>query len=101
MFHKLKNVASLPGFRLSVQFCEGVTKVYDLTPLFGKLPAFKRFFEGNPVEFVCVSVGAGGYGVVWNDDLDLSCEELWANGTPVETRFDGRARLGTAKEAGR
>jgi len=30
----------------------------------------------------CVSM-AGGYGVSWNDDLELSEHELRANGTPV------------------
>ena len=97
MFHKIKNVAPLPSFRLSVQFSEGVTKVYDMTPLFGKLPAFKRL-EDNPAEFACVSVDTGGYGVVWNDDLDLSCDELWANGTPVETPFDGLMAFSDATE---
>ena len=27
MFHKIKNVAALPDYRLSVQFSEGVTKI--------------------------------------------------------------------------
>ena len=33
MFHKVKNVTPLPDFKLSVQFCEGVTKIYDVAPL--------------------------------------------------------------------
>ncbi|MDO4617167.1 MAG: DUF2442 domain-containing protein [Lachnospiraceae bacterium] len=28
-----------------------------------------------------VSVDVGGYGIIWNDDLDLSCDELWERGT--------------------
>ncbi len=36
MFHKIKNVSALPDFRLSVQFSEGVTKIYDVKPLFEK-----------------------------------------------------------------
>ena len=36
-----------------------------------------------------MEVDAGGYGIIWNDDLDLSCEELFVNGEPVETPFDG------------
>ena len=60
MFHQIKNVEPLPGFRLSVQFCEGVTKVYDLTPLFGKLPASKRFLRAIPSSlFVLVWTRAG------------------------------------------
>ena len=41
MFHKIKNVAAMPDFKLSVQFSEGVTKIYDVKPLFDRIPAFK------------------------------------------------------------
>lgn len=41
------------------------------------------------VQFFGVSADIGGYGIVWNDDLDLSCDELWENGVQVETPFDG------------
>lgn len=30
MFHKIKNVSPLPEYKLSVQFAEGVTKIYDV-----------------------------------------------------------------------
>jgi hypothetical protein len=88
MFHKVKYVAAIPDFRLSVQFSEGVTKVYDMKPLFGKLPVFKQL-EKNPARFANVHVDVGGYGIVWDDELDLSCDELWENGTVVTTPFDG------------
>lgn len=41
MFHKIKDVNPMPDYRLSVQFSEGVTKVYDVKPLFDKFDAFK------------------------------------------------------------
>lgn len=88
MFHKIKSVAALPDYRLSVQFAEGVTKVYDVKPLFEKLPAFAALRD-DPQTFFAVSVDAGGYGIVWNDDLDLSCDELWEHGVRVNTPFDG------------
>ena len=79
MFHKVKSVAPLSDFRLTVQFSEGVTKLYDLKPLFEKIPAFQTLSD-NPSAFECVCVDVGGYGIVWNDELDLSCDELWQNG---------------------
>ncbi len=88
MFHKIKNVAALPDFRLSVQFSEGVTKIYDIKPLFDRLPVFREL-KDNPEVFSDVFVDTGGYGIVWNDDLDLSCDELWEHGIPVRTPFDG------------
>lgn len=97
MFHKIKNVAALPEYRLCVQFCEGVTKIYDLKPLFEKLPVF-TYFRDREEEFYGVSVDTGGYGIVWNDDLDLSCDELWENGVQVETPFDGLMSFADATE---
>ena len=97
MFHKIKNVAPIPEFKLSVQFSEGVTKVYDMKPLFEKMPAFKQLAD-KPEEFASVSVDVGGYGIVWNDELDLSCDELWENGTRVATPFDGLIALSDATD---
>ena len=97
MFHKVKNVFPLPDFTLSIQFCEGVTKMYDLKPLFNRLPAFS-YLKEHPEVFSGVSVDVGGYGIVWDDDFDLSCDELWEHGTQIETPFDGLMALSDATE---
>ena len=82
---------------MSVQFSEGVTKLYHLKPLFDKISAF-QYLKENPEEFSSVSVDVGGYGIIWGDDLDLSCDELWDNGTVVETPFDGLMAFSDATE---
>lgn len=87
MFHKIKSVSPLPEYKLSIQFSEGVTKIYDVKPLFERIGIFKSI-ENNE-RFIDVCVDVGGYGIVWNDELDLSCDELWDNGTEVKTAFDG------------
>ena len=97
MFHKIKNVSALPDYKLSVQFSEGVTKMYDVKPLFERIPLFAEL-TNNHAEFACVSVDVGGYGIVWNDDLDLSCDELWENGVQVDTPFDGLMAFSDATE---
>lgn len=88
MFHKVKNVNALPGFKLSVQFSEGVTKIYDVALLFEKYSFFAPLKE-SPELFSDVRVDMGGYGIIWNDDIDISCDELWANGEEISTPFDG------------
>lgn len=97
MFHKVKSVYGLPDYKLSVQFCEGVTKIYDVKPLFDKLPVFKYFLD-NEKEFMDVTVDKGGYGIVWNDDLDLSCDELWDKGVLTSSPFDGLMSFADATE---
>lgn len=87
MFHKIKNVSPLPEHRLSVQFAEGCTKIYDMKALFDRIPCFAEL-KDSPL-FLDAAVDVGGHGIVWNDDLDLSCDELWENGVEVETPFDG------------
>lgn len=87
MFHKVKNVYPLPDYRLSVQFAEGCTKIYDVKPLFEQITAFQELTDIHL--FSDVTVDVGGYGIVWNDDLDLSCDELWENGVTTKTPFDG------------
>lgn len=88
MFHKVKAVNALPDFHLSVQFAEGVTKIYNVKPLFKKWKVFEKL-EKNPALFTGVYVDVGGCGIVWDDETDLSCDELFANGKTIKTPFDG------------
>ncbi len=88
MFHKIKTVHALPDYRLSVQFTEGITKIYDVKPLFSKWEAF-QILKQMPELFFNVEVDIGGYGILWNDNLDLSCDELFENGETIKTPFDG------------
>ena len=88
MFHKVQHVVPLPDYKLSVRFSEGATKIYDVVPLFDAIPIF-RALQTTPGLFRDVCVDTGGYGIVWNDDIDLSCDELWENGRAVRTPFDG------------
>ena len=94
MFHKIKNVTVLPDFKLSVQFAEGVTKIYDVLPLIEKFEAFKPL--KNAELFSSAETDTGGYGVIWNDDIDISCDELFENGKSISTPFDGLMAFGDA-----
>lgn len=97
MFHKIKNITAIPYFRLCVQFSEGVTKVYDVRLLFSRMPLFS-YFKDHEEEFYGVAVDVGGYGIVWNDEIDLSCDELWEHGVTVDTPFDGLMSFADATE---
>ena len=97
MFHKVKVVHALPDCRLSVQFAEGITKLYDVTQTFGRWEQFQEL-ESDPSLFYEVKVDTGGYGIVWNNELDLSCNELFENGEAVLTPFDGLMAFTDATE---
>lgn len=94
MFHNVKAVFPLEDYKLLVQFVSGVTKIYDVKPLFDWKDAFKKLKENDL--FYGVYVGPAGYGIIWNDDVDLSCDELWENGKAIETPFDGLISMSDA-----
>ena len=96
MFHKVKDISPLPEMRLSVQFANGTTKTYDVAPLLERFEAFKPLQDEDL--FSSVEVDTGGYGVGWNDDIYLSCDELWENGVEVQTPFDGLMSFADASE---
>ena len=82
--------------KLVALFANGTTKEYDVAPLVKSIPAFKAL--ENEAVFDSVSVDTGGYGIVWNDEIDLSCDEIWDNGVTENTPFDGLMSFADASE---
>lgn len=83
MFHKVKEVTAISPYRLLVRFTTGEQKLYNVEPLFGKWEAFRTLADVKGL-FEQVKVEAGGYAVAWNDEIDLSCNELWNNGENLQ-----------------
>jgi len=87
MFHKIRSVTPLDDFILRVEFCEGVTKTYDVKQLFNKFKVFNKLKNNNL--FYKVKVDKGGYAVIWNKEIDLACDDLFYDGVTIKSRFDG------------
>lgn len=79
MFHKVASVAPGAGCTLDVVFRDGARKQYDVRRLFDRWPVFRQLMTDKAL-FRQVKVDQGGYGVSWNDELDLSCDELYDYG---------------------
>lgn len=88
MFRKITAVAPLSDCRILAHFSDGQAREYDLRTLFDRFPAF-RALDTTPCLAAQVQVDAGGYGVSWNDELDLSADEIFEHGRTVSTPFDG------------
>jgi len=80
---RIQSAVAAGRTQLLVRFENGVDKIYDCSPLFSR-PQFHLL--NDPAFFKAVRVDVGGYGVSWNDDLDLSEYELWTNGTAVANK---------------
>jgi hypothetical protein len=82
MFHKVKTVRPLAEYTLLVDFMTGERKHYYILPLLSRFDTFRTLTQIKGL-FEQVKVDAGGYGVSRNDEIDLSCDELYENGVSV------------------
>lgn len=86
MFYKVKKVKPLENYELLVNFVIGVTKKYKVKPLIKKYDMFKKLEDISL--FNKVYTDKSGYALMWTEDIDISCNELWNNGELVNTPFD-------------
>jgi hypothetical protein len=78
---RIAGVKPLPGKHLEVVFENGVRKDYDCNQVLKRPEFFLLQDEGF---FRAARVDAGGYGISWNDDVDVSEYEAWQNGTLID-----------------
>lgn len=76
----IKSATAIGPTHLLVVFEDASERVYDCEPLLDR-PQFQLL--RTPAFFQAVRVDPGGYGISWNDAMDLSEYELWTNGQPV------------------
>lgn len=101
MTHKIKSVKPMENTVLLVEFQNGIEKTYDIQNIYFVFPQFK-IFETEKKLFAQVQVDVGGYGISWNDELDLDAEEIWENGIEVgKKEIDIAAKLAENLEKAR
>ncbi|WP_286395631.1 DUF2442 domain-containing protein [Pseudanabaena mucicola] len=66
---------------LLIEFSDREFNQYDISNLLNK-PMFAPL--KNPSFFKDFRIEAGGYGLVWNEDIDISEYELWKNGVSIK-----------------
>jgi len=74
---KVVSVHTIDDRTLLIEFSQNEFKKYDISKLFNN-----QMFAPlrNPSFFKNFRIEAGGYGLVWNEDIDISEYELWKNG---------------------
>ncbi len=92
MYRKIKSVRPLNNLKLSAVFQDGTEKEYNVGALSSVFPQFREF-DTNQDLFAKVKVDVGGYGISWNDELDLSADEIWECGITVGKKDVGLADM--------
>ena len=79
MFHKAVKLEYGKGTTLFLTFQTGEVKAYDVAVLFEKYP----FLAALKNRKLFTSGQLTGYGIIWNDDLDLETETVYEEGQTV------------------
>ena len=79
VFHRAIKLNYKEGTRLEVTYEDGFVKSYDMSDVFEEIPALKALedralFESGKLNF---------YGIIWNEVVDFSAEEIYRNGRTV------------------
>ncbi len=82
MFPKIKKVIPLAGYILFIVFENGEEKQYAIQTACKKWNIFENLLI-IPHLFEQVKLDQGGYGIIWNDEIDLSANELYQNGVKI------------------
>lgn len=77
----IKRVYTKNNYILICEFENKVKKKYNVEKLVKKYSIFKKLEDKNL--FKSVVVDKGGYGISWNEEIDLAAEEIWENGEDV------------------
>ena len=87
---KIVTATVVDNLTLLVEFSNHDRKQYNIAKLLDK-PMFQPL--KNPAFFRSFRVDEGGYGIVWNEDVDLSEWEVWQNGVDVGAIGDYRTSV--------
>ena len=71
-------------------FADGEVVLFDVKTLFAKYPVFETL--RNEELFNSVAIDGIGYGISWNDELDLSSDGIYARGKHIG-KVDPEIRL--------
>ena len=81
-FHTIKLIKPLENMILEAVFSSGEIKRYDMKNLIKNNENFKKL--ENKELFIKAKVDIGGYVIIWNENIDISSEEIWKNGITVK-----------------
>lgn len=77
MYPKIVGVKPEDEFVLIIEFDNKISKRVDMTE---KIREARFNLLRDKAFFATVKVDAGGYGISWNDEIDMSEYELWESG---------------------
>ena len=82
MFHKATKIEYRDGTVLELTFRDGCVKQFDMASMFEVHPPLCSLKDRHL--FTSGKLSPGGYGIIWNDELDLEAETVYMAGVLVD-----------------
>ena len=82
MLHKATKFELKEGTMLELTFQDGKVMQYDMSVLFEKYPQLCALNNRE----LFLSARLMGYGIIWNDELDIETETIYEEGTEISTK---------------
>jgi hypothetical protein len=86
----ITDVRALPDFMLFLKFSGGECRIFDVKPLFTHPKAGDTFSKLKTKRglFEKVKLGTAGWGVVWDDTIDIGSEHLYCESASLSKVFN-------------
>ena len=82
MYNRLTSISFEENLIIIAKFNDGKIVSYNIRQLYDQFPIFKEL-ENDPLLFNNGIIAPGGCGIIFNDEIDIACEELYENGTLI------------------
>lgn len=81
MFISATNLIFLEDVKLELIFLDGKIIRFDMSKLFDKISCLKKLQDRSL--FLSGHLDKGGYGIIWNDDIDIDVMTIYEEGEVV------------------
>lgn len=84
MYIPAVSIKFLKDVDIEITFLDGKVIQYDMSKMFSKYPQLKELKNDRKL-FESGHLDPGGYGVIWNDELDFDAMSVYECGTIIKT----------------
>lgn len=84
--YPIRTLTLVKDYEVIAHFKNGDVKRYDFLEIINKLEPLKQLAEDYEL-FQQIHLSPGGYGIIWNEYIDLEAEEIWYGGEDVDSPF--------------
>ena len=90
MHRIITKIKTLDDLKFEATFADGEVVLFDIKTLFEKYPVFHQLEDKEL--FNSLKIDGIGYGISWNDELDLSSDGVYVRGVHI-SKTDPETRL--------